>query len=110
MSEESYYLEPPRARRRRVKESAYRRAVKYIVQGYYFPINEEDVINQAQRRADNFQICSCHACGNQRHNPWLPADERLSIQERKAWTDMKQQYEELYIKLPKKRTGRFNGR
>ena len=106
-----FYLEPPRAIRRRRKERALRRAVKYLKQNnYWSPLPEDILIEQARRRADNFQVCSCHACGNPRRNFTSCTEERLTFQERKAWVDMKQQYEELYIKIPKKRTGRINGR
>ena len=106
-----YSLEPPRARRRRKKENALRRAVKYIKQSnYWYPLPEDILMEQARRRADNFQVCSCPACGNPRRSLWATSDERMTFQERKAWIDMEQQYEELIIKLPKKRAGRVNGR
>ena len=106
-----WYKEPPRAKRRRIKENVTRRAIKYIQQNnMWFPLPYEEVIAEACRRADNFQVCSCHMCGNPRRDFWTCADERMTVQERKAWIDMKQQYEELGIKLPRKRPGKLNGR
>lgn len=105
------YIEPIRARRRREKDNAFRKAVKYIKQAnQWYPLPEDVLLEQAHRRADNFQICSCHMCGNQRRNFLESVNDRLTHQERKAWLDMKQQYEELNLRLPKKRAGRTNER
>jgi hypothetical protein len=35
-----------------------------------------------KKLAENRQICSCHACCNQRRNPWAKG-ERITMQERK---------------------------
>ena len=38
--------------------------------------------------------CSCYMCRNQRHNDWQKAEERLTVQERKALEDYNDQKEE----------------
>jgi hypothetical protein len=34
---------------------------------------------------DNFSVCSCSMCRNERRNPWTSGEERLTMQERKMW-------------------------
>ena len=109
MPEDNLYLEPVRARRRREKNNAIRRAVKYIVSGYYFPEDNEGILDQARKRADNFTICSCELCCNPRRTDWTSSKEHLTYQELKAKVDLKQQYEEHNLRLPVNRTGKLNG-
>lgn len=39
---------------------------------------------RALRMYNNMAICSCWMCCNDRHNPWIKGDEKLTMQERKA--------------------------
>lgn len=42
---------------------------------------------------DHMTQCSCSGCGNQRHNTWQSSDERLTMQERKANDNYKDELE-----------------
>ena len=43
---------------------------------------------------DHMAQCSCYMCGNQRNNTWQSTDERLTMQERRANDNYKDQLNE----------------
>ncbi len=48
------------------------------------PRDQEWIEKSIYKMYDNFTTCSCWMCCNQRHNPFLSKEERLTMQERKA--------------------------
>jgi len=44
---------------------------------------------------DNLKDCSCYACRNQRHNDWQNDEERMTMQERKALDEYREEIKEI---------------
>lgn len=49
----------------------------------------------ASRHCDRLSLCSCSACGNQRHNDWLKNWDMLTMQERRAYNSFLDQMKEI---------------
>ena len=102
-------VEPVRAKRRRVKQTAVGVAVQHLLkQNRNFPTHR-DILEEAKKRADNFTVCSCYMCGNPRRNYLSGSNERMTVNERREWDDMLEQYNEYNLKFPRKRAGKVNG-
>ncbi len=90
------FIEPPKARRRREEIKRMNRAVKYLKQHqFYDSLEDNELLDTARRLADNFKNCSCPICCNPRHSIMTNENERLTIQEKKAQSDFKEQIEEV---------------
>lgn len=56
---------------------------------------EQEKYERIAKKANNFTTCSCWMCMNERHNPWLKAKERLTMQERKFNEKFKYELKEI---------------
>ena len=74
-----------RAVRRHHRARMQRKAIR-VLQTYYQP-DPAWVIWSANRRRDNFQICSCASCGNQRNAWWGPEDTLAEIRNEDSMQD-----------------------
>lgn len=50
-------------------------------------IEDDDTWLMARKLRDNLAVCSCQQCRNPRHSNWLSNEEKLTVQERKAYLD-----------------------
>lgn len=56
----------------------------------------KDLTIFVNKRYNNMKNCSCYLCCNERRNPWLGGEERLTLQERRALDSYDDQMEEYY--------------
>lgn len=82
-------------RYQRMRKRVHARKVIHDSWGVDDPEELEMYVGQS---ADNLQVCSCPACGNQRHNEWAPVIERLTMAERRAHESFNDQMEVVYEK------------
>ena len=69
-----------RAERRHHHRRMIKRVSKFTWFNWMSPESKEKHIKQM---AENRQICSCSACGNQRHNNWSSEEEKMTMRERR---------------------------
>lgn len=104
------HREPIRARRRREKLRMIAKALKYIKRDTFASLTPTEMLDKAKKQADTFKKCSCYMCGNQRKNFLSSTDERMTINEKREWINMEEQYKEMQLVIPRKRAGKVNGR
>lgn len=85
-----------RALRRHHRARLMRRAIRKSKEWYWVDQGDQEwILWRAQRTWNNMQNCSCHMCGNERHNDWASERERLTMPERKAEDSYLDQLEEV---------------
>ena len=89
------YRERKRERRIRDRWRMVAKGRRFFLESNYWTRQPQFRLHAAEMHGRKFhdylKICSCDTCGNQRHNRWNAGKDRLTMQERRALIDEKEQ-------------------